>query len=142
MAAWLESRGNNYKVITPYDAQRALLQKALKLAKLEWENKCFNVDSFQGTYTPLPELLSRTQPSTGNEESYIIVSLVRTERLGFLADKRRMNVMLTRCKRGMMICTNREFLEDVAEETLVGALAHEWYEQLGSDMWTEFEELP
>lgn len=31
-----------------YDAQRNLLEKILKDNGLGWENKCFNVDSFQG----------------------------------------------------------------------------------------------
>jgi superfamily I DNA and/or RNA helicase len=38
----------SYKIITPYDAQRAELENALKNAKLDWEDKVFNVDSFQG----------------------------------------------------------------------------------------------
>ena len=41
-------QGKQYRVITPYDAQRTLIEKQLKLAGLPWEDKCFNVDSFQG----------------------------------------------------------------------------------------------
>lgn len=52
-----------------------------------------------------------------------------------------MNVMLTRCKRGMVICTNMEFLETEAEDALIGLFAKECYEELGSDMWTDFEDL-
>lgn len=37
-----------FRVITPYDAQRNKLEQALMSAKLPWEDKCFNVDSFQG----------------------------------------------------------------------------------------------
>jgi len=37
-----------YKIITPYDAQRTAIERELKSAELPWENKCFNVDSFQG----------------------------------------------------------------------------------------------
>ncbi|KAF9052505.1 hypothetical protein BDZ89DRAFT_430047 [Hymenopellis radicata] len=48
LARTLQNRGESFKVITPYDAQRALLQKLLKMEGLDWENKCFNVDSFQG----------------------------------------------------------------------------------------------
>ena len=36
-----------------YDAQRNKIEKALKDAKLPWEDKCFNVDSFQGTQSTL-----------------------------------------------------------------------------------------
>ncbi|KAK0450244.1 P-loop containing nucleoside triphosphate hydrolase protein [Armillaria borealis] len=63
----LQGRGKSFKVITPYDAQRSAIEKALKDAKLSWKDKCYNVDSFQG-----------------NEDDYIIVSIVRSKRLGFL----------------------------------------------------------
>ncbi|PPQ67578.1 hypothetical protein CVT25_012072 [Psilocybe cyanescens] len=104
----------SFRIITPYDAQRSLLENCLKRAKLPWENKCFNVDSFQG-----------------NEDDYIIVSLVRTARLGFLIDTRRVNVMLTRCKMGMIICTKRDFVEGAAAETLAGKLQ----KSLGGSTW-------
>lgn len=44
---------------------------------MQWEDKCFNVDSFQG-----------------NEAEYIIISLVRTEKIGFLSNNRRANVLV------------------------------------------------
>jgi regulator of nonsense transcripts 1 len=37
--------------------------------------------------------------------------------------------MLSRCKRSMVICTSRAFLQDVAESSLVGALATVFGEQ-------------
>ena len=46
---------------------------------------------------------------TGNEEDYIIISLTRTQQLGFLNDIRRSNVMLSRAKEGMYIVTNAGF---------------------------------
>jgi len=39
-----------FRIITPYDAQRNLIEKELKAKGLEWEDKCFNVDSFQGLF--------------------------------------------------------------------------------------------
>ncbi len=42
------------------------------------------------------------------------ISLVRSTALGFLQDNRRINVMLTRCKKGMVLCTSRKFLEGLA----------------------------
>ncbi|EGO24481.1 hypothetical protein SERLADRAFT_389800, partial [Serpula lacrymans var. lacrymans S7.9] len=62
-----EKQSKAFRVITPYDAQRSLIEKELESAKLKWENKCFNVDSFQG-----------------NEDEHIIISLVRSEGVGFL----------------------------------------------------------
>ena len=62
--------------------------------------------------------------ATGSEEDHIIVSLVRTEGVGFLKNVRRMNVMLTRCKKSMIICTSRNFvMVGKAADTLVGKLA-------------------
>ncbi|OAX31364.1 hypothetical protein K503DRAFT_870658 [Rhizopogon vinicolor AM-OR11-026] len=99
--------GRQYKVLTPYDAQSVAIEKQLELEDLPWEDKCFNVDSFQGS-----------------EEDHIIVSLVRTEGVGFLKNVRRMNVMLTRCKKSMIICTSRNFVvAGKAADTLVGKLA-------------------
>jgi superfamily I DNA and/or RNA helicase len=40
--------GKKFKIITPYDAQRSEIEKRLMSEKLPWEDKCFNVDSFQG----------------------------------------------------------------------------------------------
>ncbi len=60
LAKTLQSRRESFKVITPYDAQRALLQKLLKIEGLEWENKCFNVDSFQGNVVYLLLPLSKS----------------------------------------------------------------------------------
>ena len=48
--AW--KRGEDFRVITPYDAQRNELETALKKAGLPWEDRCFNVDSFQGHFQP------------------------------------------------------------------------------------------
>ena len=40
-------RNLNFCVITPYDAQRAAIQKSLENEKLPWET-VYNLDSFQG----------------------------------------------------------------------------------------------
>lgn len=49
IAKKLHSQNKSFRVITPYDPQRSLLENSLKHAKLPWEDKCFNVDAFQGT---------------------------------------------------------------------------------------------
>ncbi|KAF9007589.1 P-loop containing nucleoside triphosphate hydrolase protein [Cyathus striatus] len=114
LAKNLKLRGLSYRIITPYDPQRAALEKALQGAKIPHEDTCFNVDSFQG-----------------NEADFIIVSLVRSEKLGFLSQRCRMNVMLTRCKKGMLICTSRSFIRNVASGSLVGELET----TLGESCW-------
>ncbi|KAH9926004.1 uncharacterized protein B0H18DRAFT_1119164 [Fomitopsis serialis] len=97
---------HTYRVITPYDARRNVLERKLTDAGLPWENKYFNVDPFQG-----------------NEEEYILISIVRSDRLGFLANLRRTDAMLSRCKRSMVICTSLAFMEGKARSSLVGQLA-------------------
>ncbi|KAG1869567.1 AAA domain-containing protein [Suillus subluteus] len=116
IASMLQAKNKQFRIITPYDAQRSLIEERLKLQELDWEDKCFNVDSFQG-----------------NEEDYIVISLVRSMALGFLADLRRTNVMLTRCKKGMIICTSQKFMERAGWGSLVGNLLdyyeYEWIEE-------------
>ncbi|KAG2336689.1 hypothetical protein BDR05DRAFT_847181, partial [Suillus weaverae] len=73
---------------------------------LDWENKCFNVDSFQGS----------------NKEDYIMISLIRSTVLRFLANLHRTNVMLTRCKKGMIICTSQRFMKRAGRKSLMGSL--------------------
>ena len=48
IAEKLEAEGKEYCIITPYDAQRTFLENELKASGLPWQDKCFNVDSFQG----------------------------------------------------------------------------------------------
>ncbi|KAG1817481.1 P-loop containing nucleoside triphosphate hydrolase protein [Suillus subaureus] len=117
LARIYHEQGKQFRIITPYDAQRSMIEKQLELAKLPWEDTCFNVDSFQG-----------------NEEDHIIVSLVRTQGVGFLTNARRTNVMLTRCKKSMIICTNHDFVtKGKAAGTLVGQLAV----AMGPDAWLD-----
>lgn len=39
--------------------------------------------------------------------------------------------MLSRCKKNMIICTNKAFITTKAKETLAGKLADEW----GTEAW-------
>lgn len=48
VARKFNAEGKNYRIITPYDAQRNHLERQLEAANLPWEDKCYNVDSFQG----------------------------------------------------------------------------------------------
>jgi len=123
IARQLTSAGKSFRIITPYDPQRSILESGLKDAGLPWEDKCFNIDAFQG---PCSFYFIRRLPTAPciqeNEDDYIIISLVRSEKLGFLSDVRRVNVMLTRCKMGMIICSSRTFLQGPAAHTLVGKM--------------------
>ncbi|KAG2367893.1 P-loop containing nucleoside triphosphate hydrolase protein [Suillus spraguei] len=48
LARIYHEQGKQFKIITPYDGQRSAIEGQLESAKLPWEDKCFNVDSFQG----------------------------------------------------------------------------------------------
>ena len=77
--------------------------------------------------------------SPGHEAPYVIVSTVRTTRPGFLCMLNRMNVMLTRCNTGMVLVTNRRFLNDAGRDTLLGKLARRW--NGSSNAWIDALEL-
>ncbi|RDB26163.1 Regulator of nonsense transcripts 1 [Hypsizygus marmoreus] len=121
LAQQLQDQQKEYQIITPYEGQRGLIETRMKNTPgLSWENKCFNVDSFQG-----------------NEQDYIVISLVRSRECGFLTNLRRTNVMLTRCKKGMFIISSRKFITGVGAPTLVGTLA----EQVGSEAWLDIKDV-
>lgn len=61
LAKELEAKNKDYRIISPYASQTDLILKRLKEEDMQWQDKCFNVDSFQG-----------------NEADYIVISLVRT----------------------------------------------------------------
>jgi len=51
-ASQLTSRGQSFRIVTPYyDPRRSFLETSLKNAGLAaWEDKCFSIDSFQGSH--------------------------------------------------------------------------------------------
>jgi len=115
LARHLQDENKPYRIITPYDAQRSELEHALQDEDLNWEDKCFNVDSFQG-----------------NEDHVIIISVVRSKALGFLTSLCRTNVMLSRCQRSMYIVSSRAFLEGKGADSLVGKMAAEMGKRPGA----------
>ncbi|KAH9251065.1 hypothetical protein BASA81_011125 [Batrachochytrium salamandrivorans] len=88
-------------VITPYEGQRAFIVTQLanfgSLHSLAYaEVEVSSVDAFQG-----------------REKEYIVVSCVRSNEklgIGFLSDPRRLNVALTRAKRGLVVLGNPRVL--------------------------------
>lgn len=84
--------------------------------------------------------LAGTNGGAGNEEDYIIISLVRSMELGFLQDRRRMNVMLSRCKRGMVIFTSKTYITKHAGpgKSIIGELISSYYED---QAWIEVGDL-
>lgn len=123
LASKLQENGKSYRIITPYEAQRGYIEDSMKQASLEWGDKCFNVDSFQGIFFFLKyDILFLLMIVLGNEDDYIIISVVRSREIGFLKNLRRTNVMLSRCKKGMFIFSSQKFLTGAGKDTLVGTL--------------------
>lgn len=56
IAEQLQVQGKSFRIITPYDAQRNALEERMKESGLDWKDKCFNVDSFQGQISISPYL--------------------------------------------------------------------------------------
>lgn len=106
----------DYAVLTTYNAQRDLLEEKLRKHGCAWEGRIFTADSFQG-----------------QEADVIIISLVRDGlgQIGFIANPRRATVLLSRCKVGMYIFTNRQLMAGPAQDTLVAKLAAE----VGDTSW-------
>ncbi|KAJ4477314.1 P-loop containing nucleoside triphosphate hydrolase protein, partial [Lentinula aciculospora] len=50
LAAFLQTSGKSYRIVTPYDSQRNHIEELMKGQGLSWHDKCFNVDSFQGWF--------------------------------------------------------------------------------------------
>ncbi len=126
-------RKHNFCVITFYDPQRAAITKALENEDLP-SDCVYNVDSFQGMWhSPcicidslrLSSLI-RNHRWSGNEADYVILSSVRTKHAGFLKSQPRMNVALTRCKKGMVVVTDKSFLQGAGKSTLLGQLCRTW----------------
>lgn len=88
-------------IVTPYEGQRTYLKQYLTTvgdmdAETYGEIEIESVDAFQG-----------------REKDYIILSCVRSndhQGIGFLSDKRRMNVAITRAKYGLVILGNPRVL--------------------------------
>src|SRR5579863_4616159 len=72
----------------------------------------------------------------GNEADYVILSSVRTERAGFLSAQPRMNVALTRCRKGMVVVTSKCFLQGPGRNTLLGQLCRTWSQH--RDAWIDW----
>lgn len=119
----LSRLAEDFRIVAPYTGQRDLIERTLKLHSLPWQDRVFTIDSFQG-----------------HEADTIIISLVRdgSASAGFLANSRRTNVLLSRCKRHMYIFTSRRFLGgEQGRKTLVGSLA----EAAGASVWADEEDV-
>ncbi|CAE6450939.1 unnamed protein product [Rhizoctonia solani] len=111
--------GESYEfdIITPYDAQRRLVEGMLKARGINKE--VYNVDSFQG-----------------READYIITTLTKTTFSSFLTSVNRLNVLLTRCKKGLVVVTQKEFVRRTG-----GLLLRLWWEYENDNIWTDAKDV-
>ncbi|KAL8715038.1 MAG: hypothetical protein Q9220_000995 [cf. Caloplaca sp. 1 TL-2023] len=90
-------------ILTTYAGQRALIRDVLghRCAK----NRMFG----------LPRIVTTVDKYQGEQNDYIILSLVRTTRVGYLRDIRRLTVALSRARLGLYILGRRSVFETCYE---------------------------
>ncbi|KAG9126659.1 hypothetical protein FRC07_002569 [Ceratobasidium sp. 392] len=112
-----------YDIITPYEGQRAEVERRIEVAGFKkpdgTKRQAYNVDSFQG-----------------NEADYIITTIAKTGGRGFLSSINRLNVLLTRCKRGLVIVTQKDFVQRAG-----GLLQGLWFSVEPYDPWVSAEDV-
>ncbi|KAK9502916.1 hypothetical protein O3M35_011598 [Rhynocoris fuscipes] len=85
-----EFKGLSIGVIVPYNLHKLILERDLKKMKLDMKYfKVNTIDSFQG-----------------QEKDIIIFSCVRSDGIGFLSDRLRLNVALTRARKCLIVIAN------------------------------------
>ena len=116
----LEINFNNIGIITPYSAQRVLIQKKLKEKYKDQTHDIMNILK-----------ISSVDGFQGKEKDFIIVSNVRSNdhgEIGFLKDFRRLNVSITRAKYGMIIIGN---INCLSRNSLIWDLFINYYNKNG-----------
>lgn len=103
--AFKDLRGSDIGVITPYVAQVSLLNRLFKKNTRSLERFKRVLGEHRVMQLPHIEIKS-VDGFEGREKEVIIFSTVRNNawgHIGFLADRRRLNVGLTRAKRGLFV---------------------------------------
>ncbi|KAH9906170.1 P-loop containing nucleoside triphosphate hydrolase protein [Xylariomycetidae sp. FL2044] len=86
-------------ILTTYAGQRALIRDVL-------QHRCARNDIFG-----LPKIVTTVDKYQGEQNDYIILSLTRTSRVGYLRDIRRLTVALSRARLGLYILGRRDVFE-------------------------------
>ncbi|KAL9104746.1 MAG: hypothetical protein Q9163_000358 [Psora crenata] len=92
-------------ILTTYAGQRALIRDVLM-------HRCADNRLFG-----MPRIVTTVDKYQGEQNNYIILSLVRTTRPGYLRDLRRLTVALSRARLGLYILGRRSVFESAPEFT-------------------------
>ncbi|KAF1812741.1 intron-binding protein aquarius [Eremomyces bilateralis CBS 781.70] len=90
-------------ILTTYAGQRALIRDVL-------QHRCAKNRLFG-----MPRIVVTVDKYQGEQNDYIILSLVRSRRIGYLRDIRRLTVALSRARLGLYILGRREVFESCYE---------------------------
>ncbi|MCJ1472770.1 hypothetical protein MMC13_001419 [Lambiella insularis] len=90
-------------ILTTYAGQRALIRDVLG-------HRCARNNLFG-----LPRIVTTVDKYQGEQNDYVILSLTRTNRVGYLRDVRRLTVALSRARLGLYILGRRELFESCYE---------------------------
>ncbi|KUI54330.1 Intron-binding protein aquarius [Cytospora mali] len=90
-------------ILTTYAGQRALIRDVLA-------HRCAKNPIFG-----LPKIVTTVDKYQGEQNDYVILSLTRTSKVGYLRDIRRLTVALSRARLGMYILGRREVFESCYE---------------------------
>ncbi|EGX89160.1 DEAD helicases superfamily protein, putative [Cordyceps militaris CM01] len=86
-------------ILTTYSGQRALVRDVLS-------HRCARNPIFG-----MPKAVATVDKYQGEQNDYVILSLTRTSRVGYLRDVRRMTVAMSRARLGLYILGRREIFE-------------------------------
>ncbi|KAH8169576.1 AAA domain-containing protein [Sarocladium implicatum] len=90
-------------ILTTYAGQRALVRDVLN-------HRCARNPVFG-----MPKVVATVDKYQGEQNDYIILSLTRTSRVGYLRDVRRMTVAMSRARLGLYVLGRREVFEACPE---------------------------
>jgi len=90
-------------IITSYNGQKALLRDVL-------DQRCRNNPLFG-----MPARLATVDRFQGQQNDYILLSLVRTKHVGHIRDVRRLVVALSRARLGLYVFCRKELFQDCLE---------------------------
>ncbi|MCJ1311773.1 hypothetical protein MMC25_005446 [Agyrium rufum] len=86
-------------ILTTYAGQRALIRDVL-------QHRCA-----KNTLFGMPRIVQTVDKYQGEQNDFVILSLVRTSRVGYLRDVRRLTVALSRARLGLYILGRRDVFE-------------------------------